>query len=115
MYIYIKDLKLIILGLGCSSVVEPGMYKVLGLIPQCCKNKLNNNQIQLLFKLISFVCLFVVKIWFLCVALALLELSLWTRLDPNSQNSPASASQMLELKVCTTTAWLFNFFSPSNF
>lgn len=60
MYIYIKDLKLIILGLGCSSVVEclPGVYKVLGLIPQCCKNKLNNNKIQLLFKLISllFVC-----------------------------------------------------------
>ena len=37
---------------------------------------------------------------FLCVPLAVLELGLELR-DP-----PASASQMLGLKVCATTAWL---------
>ena len=37
-----------------------------------------------------------------CVALAVLELVLSMRLVSNSQRSPASDSQMLELKVCTT-------------
>ena len=39
---------------------------------------------------------------FLCVALAALELSLYTRLASNSRDLPASASYMLELKVCAT-------------
>jgi hypothetical protein len=46
-----------------------------------------------------FVCLFIYGFFergFLCVALAVLEL----------RNPPASASQMLGLKVCATTAWL---------
>lgn len=43
------------------------------------------------------------KTWFLCVAIALaaLELNLQTGLVLNS-DPPASASQLLELKACTT-------------
>jgi hypothetical protein len=41
---------------------------------------------------------------FLCIALAVLELTLKTRLALNS-NLPASASQVLGLKACATIAW----------
>jgi hypothetical protein len=40
---------------------------------------------------------------FLCVALAVLDLTLYTRLASNS-DPPASASQVLGLKACVTTA-----------
>ena len=38
--------------------------------------------------------------------LAVLELTLWTRLALNSQGSPASASQVLGLKGCATNVVL---------
>jgi hypothetical protein len=57
-----------------------------------------------------FVVVFVVValVWFfetgfLCVALAVLELTLYTKL---ARNPPASASQVLGLKMCTTTPGL---------
>ena len=50
------------------------------------------------------------KTGFLCVALTVLELSLYTRLASNLRNPPASASQVLELQACTTTAQLLFFF-----
>jgi hypothetical protein len=46
---------------------------------------------------------------FLCVALAVLELTL-DQAGLKLRNSPASASQVLGLKACTTTTWLFAWF-----
>jgi hypothetical protein len=43
---------------------------------------------------------------FLCVALAVLELTL-DRAGLELRNPPASASRVLELKACATTAQLF--------
>jgi hypothetical protein len=49
------------------------------------------------------------KILFLCIALAVLELSV-DQAGLELRNPPASASQVLGLKACTTTAWLtYNF------
>jgi hypothetical protein len=43
---------------------------------------------------------------FLCVALAVLELTFVDQAGLELRNPPASASQVLELKVCATTARL---------
>jgi hypothetical protein len=43
---------------------------------------------------------------FLCVALAVLELTHLEQAVLKLRNPPASASQVLGLKVCATTAWL---------
>jgi hypothetical protein len=43
---------------------------------------------------------------FLCVALAVLELTLVDQAGLELRNLPASASQVLGLKACATTAWL---------
>jgi hypothetical protein len=45
---------------------------------------------------------------FLSVALAILELALLEQADIELRASPASASQVLKLKLCTTTTWLVN-------
>jgi hypothetical protein len=59
-----------------------------------------------LFVCLFFVCLFF-ETGFLCVALAVLELTLYTRLAlKNSRNPPASASRELGLKACATTPGL---------
>ena len=44
---------------------------------------------------------------FLCVALAVLELTLYTRLASKSQKSTCLYSRVLGLKVCAPTAQLF--------
>jgi hypothetical protein len=43
---------------------------------------------------------------FLCIALAVLELTFVDQAGLKFRNSPASASQVLGLKACITTAWL---------
>ena len=40
-----------------------------------------------------------------CVAIAVLELTLYTRLSVNSQRSACRCLQMLSLKARATTAW----------
>jgi hypothetical protein len=45
--------------------------------------------------------------WFLCIALAVLELTLYTRLASELRNPPASASRVLGLKACATTPGCF--------
>ena len=50
-----------------------------------------------------FVCL---GFFFLCIALAVLELVLHTRLAFELRDPPASVSQVLGLKTCATTAQL---------
>ena len=40
-----------------------------------------------------------------CVTLAVLELTLYTRLALELGDPPASASQVLALNVCATTTW----------
>jgi hypothetical protein len=47
---------------------------------------------------------------FLCVALAVLELTFVDQAGLKLRNPLASASQVLGLKVCTTTAQLFHSF-----
>jgi hypothetical protein len=60
-----------------------------------------------------FVCLFVLfffKTGFLCVALAVLELTFVDQAGLELRNPPASASQVLGLKACATTARRPGFF-----
>ena len=50
---------------------------------------------------------FIFESGFLCVTLAVLELTLYTRLASNSEIPPASVSRVVGLKVCaTTTQWI---------
>ena len=61
------------------------------------------------FLFVYFVVVFF-KTGFLCIALAVLKLTLWTRLASNSQRSfLCLRSEVLGLKACTTTPGCFNF------
>ena len=50
------------------------------------------------------------KTGFLCVALAVLELTSIDQAGLELRNPPASASQVLGLKACTTSAWHWTIF-----
>jgi hypothetical protein len=77
----------------CNGNVYPvmlGVHSLFILISQFC--------------FVLFVCLFVFKTGFLCVALAVLGLNSVDQAGLKLRNSPASASQVLGLKACATTA-----------
>jgi hypothetical protein len=57
-----------------------------------------------------FLLLLFLKTGFLGEALAILELTLQTRLASNSQRSTASVFQIMGLQACTTTGWLVALF-----
>jgi hypothetical protein len=57
-----------------------------------------------LFVLFCFVLFCFFKTGFLCIALAILELTV-DQAGLELRNLPASASQVLGLKACVTTAW----------
>ena len=48
----------------------------------------------------------VLETGFLCVALAVLELTLWTRLVSNSEIYLPLPPKCWDLKACATTAWI---------
>ncbi|GAB1291159.1 Fanconi anemia group D2 protein homolog [Apodemus speciosus] len=94
-----------------EKTISEAWIKVIDRIGSAAEHKLfpvlESPRLTSLEKLDVYFCgLVVASEGFLCVALAVLELTLETRLASNSRDPPASASQVLGLKARATTARL---------